>query len=96
MNNRKKITVLRTKIDEIDHKILDLYQQRLETVVEIASLKIEASMEAEQPARLTDIRKERAEYIEGTQIDPATLDRLITLFHDDAVAIQKAIIQNKT
>lgn len=96
MNNRKKITVLRTKIDEIDHEILDLYQQRLETVVEIASLKVEASMEAEQPVRLAEIKKERAQYIEGTQIDPSTLERLITLFHDDAVAIQKAILQNKT
>ncbi len=96
MDSVKQIKVLRTKIDEIDHKILDLYQQRLETVVQIAQIKVDQGMDAEQPDRLLQIRQDRLNYIESSNIKTATLEKLITLFHDDAVAIQQVIIFRKS
>ena len=95
MASEQKIKELRQEIDAVDHQILDLYQRRLEIVQEIAALKIRYGMAADQPQRLGMIREDRSAYIGSLDISESFLEKMISLFHDDAILVQERIMSKE-
>ncbi len=95
MASEQKIRELRQEIDRVDHQILDLYQRRLKIVRDIAALKIHHGMEADQPQRLGMIRQDRLAYIASLDISEGFLEKMISLFHDDAIFVQERIMSKE-
>lgn len=81
---------LRQKIDEIDHKILELLAERLKLSPKIAALKREQGLSIEPPDREEELYHERQQYLASLGItDEEIIRQLFSTIMKKSKELQK-------
>ena len=89
---RTLLNNLRTEIDAIDKKLLDIVGQRTEIVREIGRYKKENAVTILQIERWFEILKSRKDWGHDTNLDPQMVGELFELIHKHSVLTQTHIL----
>lgn len=92
--NKKKLDKLRTKIDEVDLKLLYLFNQRAELVLELARIKRNLDMKLFDPQRERDIFVR----VTGKNPGPLSPDSIVRLYErliDESRRLERTEVYNK-
>ena len=93
--DKKKITNIRDKIDEIDTKLLYLLNQRAEIVLSLAKEKVKKGL------KLYDPEREREIFVRMTEKNPGPLapEAIVRLFEriiDESRSLERVKVYNKS
>ncbi|OGL31305.1 hypothetical protein A3F37_02995 [Candidatus Saccharibacteria bacterium RIFCSPHIGHO2_12_FULL_41_12] len=80
---------LRSDIDEIDSKLLDLLSQRFELVRQIGVLKKQKGIDSLQQARFDGILKRLTDKSAQNELDPDMITEIWHIIHQYSLKIQK-------
>ncbi len=79
---------LRREIDECDQKLLELLASRLSLSREAGRIKRKQGADILQPGRQQDLFADRQQRARVLGLDPGFVERLLTLLHEESVAVQ--------
>jgi chorismate mutase len=85
---RSDVEALRTRIDEIDHQLLDLLGRRMATVREISDRKKKYAVASFQPDRWQEIVASRTEYGAGVGLPEDFVLDIFQRVHEEAIRQQ--------
>jgi chorismate mutase len=85
---RKRISDLRLKIDELDTQILQLLAKRMETAADIGRHKKDAGMDALQLERWKEVVEDRLAQGKGLGLSRNFLMKLLHAIHEEALRVQ--------
>ena len=91
----KNINRLRDSIDEIDFKLIDLFEERMKISEEIASLKQPLNVTVLQTERWKKMLRDRLSSGEKRGISKAYLSHLFELIHEHSIKMQNDIVNLK-
>ncbi|MCB9202033.1 MAG: bifunctional 3-deoxy-7-phosphoheptulonate synthase/chorismate mutase type II [Flavobacteriales bacterium] len=91
-----KLNALRTQIDELDHQILDLINDRFGISKQIGELKKEHNVAVFQSDRWNEIIKDSKEKGAKIGLSGEFVEKLLQLIHVESVEIQNQIMVDKT
>ena len=89
----ENITVLRTKIDEIDETLLTILAKRMGISREIGVYKKEHNMPILQSGRYSDILENRAKQGESLGLSAAFVQEIMKSIHEESVKVQMDIMK---
>ncbi len=89
-----KLENLRSRIDSIDHEIMEVLAQRMGIVKQIGQYKKENKVTALQINRWTQIMEDRSRLAEKLSLDDTFIKSLFQLIHEDSVRQQSDIMDN--
>jgi chorismate mutase len=89
-----KLEILRSRIDGIDHEIMEILAQRMNIVKQIGQYKKENKVTALQINRWSQIMEDRARLAEKLNLDDLFVKSLFQLIHEDSVRQQTEIMDN--
>ena len=92
---KKKIDNVRTKIDEIDTKLLYLLNQRAEIVLDLAKEKIKKGLKLYDPEREKEIFVRMTEKNPGP-LAPEAIVRLFERIIDESRSLERVKVYNKS
>ncbi len=92
---KKKINNVRTKIDEIDTKLLYLLNQRAEIVLDLAKEKIKKGLKLYDPEREKEIFVRMTEKNPGP-LAPEAIVRLFERIIDESRSLERVKVYNKS
>jgi chorismate mutase len=87
-----KLESLRTHIDEVDEKLLNVLAERFKIINSIGEFKKENNTTILQPDRWFEILKTRGLIGDELNLDDAFVDQLLKIIHKESVAIQTKIM----
>ena len=90
-----KLELLRSRIDGIDHEIMEVLAQRMNIVRQIGQYKKENKVTALQINRWTQIMEDRSKLAEKLSLDDSFVKSLFQLIHEDSVRQQSEIMDNE-
>ena len=90
-----KLELLRSRIDMIDHEIMEVLAQRMNIVKQIGQYKKENQVTALQINRWAQIMEDRSKLAEKLSLDDAFVKSLFQLIHEDSVRQQSDIMDNE-
>ena len=90
-----KLELLRSRIDGIDHEIMEVLAQRMNIVRQIGQYKKENKVTALQINRWTQIMEDRSKLAEKLSLDDTFVKSLFQLIHEDSVRQQSEIMDNE-
>jgi chorismate mutase len=85
---------LRSRIDEIDHEIMEILASRMEIVKQIGLYKKQNKVTALQINRWSQIMEDRTKLANKLQLDEVFVKTLFQLIHEDSVRQQTEIMDN--
>jgi chorismate mutase len=85
---------LRSRIDEIDHEIMEILASRMEIVKQIGLYKKQNKVTALQINRWSQIMEDRTKLANKLQLDETFVKTLFQLIHEDSVRQQTEIMDN--
>lgn len=83
-----EITLLRQKIDSVDHDLLQLLRQRMQCSHQIATLKHKAGMTVYQPERWAEMVDDRLHQAHSLGLDTAFVRDLLEKIHGESLRVQ--------
>lgn len=89
-----KLEILRSRIDAVDHEIMEVLAQRMGIVRQIGEYKKENKVTALQINRWAQIMEDRSLLAEKLSLDDAFVKALFQLIHEDSVRQQSDIMDN--
>jgi chorismate mutase len=89
-----KLELLRSRIDGIDHEIMETLAQRMSIVREIGQYKKENKVTALQINRWAQIMEDRSGLAEKLSLDDTFVKSVFQLIHEDSVRQQSEIMDN--
>jgi len=89
-----KLEILRSRIDSVDHEIMEVLAQRMSIVKQIGLYKKENKVTALQINRWTQIMEDRSRLAEKLSLDDTFIKALFQLIHEDSVRQQSDIMDN--
>ena len=90
-----KLENLRSRIDDIDHEIMEVLAQRMGIVRQIGQYKKENKVTALQINRWAQIMEDRSLLAEKLDLDNAFVQAIFQLIHEDAVRQQSEIMDKE-
>lgn len=90
-----KLEMLRSRIDMIDHEIMEVLAQRMNIVRQIGQYKKENKVTALQINRWAQIMEDRAKLAEKLNLDDTFIKALFQLIHEDSVRQQSDIMDSE-
>jgi chorismate mutase len=90
-----KLELLRSRIDMIDHEIMEVLAQRMNIVKQIGQYKKENQVTALQINRWAQIIEDRSKLAEKLSLDDTFVKSLFQLIHEDSVRQQSDIMDNE-
>jgi chorismate mutase len=87
-----KLELLRSRIDEIDHEIMEVLAQRMSIVEQIGLYKKKNKVTALQINRWAQIMEDRSRLAEKLSLDDTFVKSLFQLIHEDSVRQQSEIM----
>jgi chorismate mutase len=87
---------LRGTLDELDSELVQLLQQRMETVASIGDLKAEHAMTVFQLDRFSHIFKARGEEAKNLGVHPGLIEELFQVVHKYSVQKQIEVRKDRT
>ena len=82
------LSVLRSRIDELDHEMLRLLSERMDISRHMATLKREAGMSVYQPKRWEAVLADRLKQAEDLSLDQSFVKELLEKIHGESVRVQ--------
>lgn len=89
-----KLQNLRTEIDDIDHKLLEILAERFKIITEIGQYKKDNNTTILQPDRWFDILNTRKELAKDLNLSDEFVDYLLKLIHKESVSLQTKILNS--
>ena len=89
-----KLELLRSRIDGIDHEIMEILAQRMNIIRQIGIYKKENKVTALQINRFAQIMEDRSRLAEKLSLDDAFVKAMFQLIHEDSVRQQSEIMDN--
>ena len=89
-----KLELLRSRIDGIDHEIMEILAQRMNIIRQIGIYKKENKVTALQINRFAQILEDRSRLAEKLSLDDAFVKAMFQLIHEDSVRQQSEIMDN--
>ena len=89
------LQLLRSKIDTLDHEIINLFSQRFKIVEKIGNYKKENKVTVYQQERWNEIIESRKNTAEFLKINIKFIQEYIDLIHNESIRIQTQIVNNK-
>ena len=89
-----KLQNLRTEIDDIDHKLLEILAERFKIINQIGKYKKDNNTTILQPDRWFEILNSRKELAKDLHLSDEFVDRLLKLIHKESVSIQTKILNS--
>jgi chorismate mutase len=89
-----KLQNLRTEIDDIDHKLLEILTERFKIINQIGEYKKENNTTILQPDRWFDILNSRKELAKELNLSDEFIDHLLKLIHKESVSLQTKILNS--
>jgi chorismate mutase len=86
------LTLLRSKIDGIDQRILEVLAERMEVVRQIGEVKKDANLTVLQINRWAEIFQSRGELGSQLGLDAEMIRQLYELIHLESIALQEKIV----
>lgn len=83
---------LRTQIDDIDYKLLEILAERFEIINRIGQYKKDNNTTILQPKRWFEILNSRKDLAKDLDLSDEFIDRLLKLIHKESVSIQTKIL----
>ncbi len=90
-----QLELLRSRIDGIDHEIMEILAQRMSIVQQIGLYKKENKVTALQINRWAQIMEDRAKLAEKLNLDDAFVKAVFQLIHEDSVRQQSEIMDRE-
>ena len=90
------LNLLRSKIDQIDHKMLEILAQRMEIVRQIGMVKKDANLTVLQIKRWAEIFQSRGEHGSRLGLDAEMIRQLYELIHLESIALQEKIVGDES
>lgn len=88
----QKLSDIRTEIDDIDARILDLIKERLQLVQKIADEKMDKHVAAFQLERYIDIIRSRTQWATQKELTSDFVEKLYQLIHEESIRTQIEIL----
>lgn len=88
------LDTLRSRIDGIDHEIMEILASRMEIVRQIGTYKKENKVTALQINRWTQIQQDRVTLARKLNIDETLVNQIFQLIHEDSVRMQTEIMDS--
>jgi chorismate mutase len=85
---------LRNQIDSIDFQLIELVASRMEISEKMGEYKFKNNVTVLQMERWLEILRTRTEHGTLRAMEPAFIERLMTLLHQESIRIQTAILNN--
>ena len=85
---------LRNQIDSIDFQLIELVASRMEISEKLGEYKFKNNVAVLQMERWLEILRTRMEHGTLQALEPAFIERLMTLLHQESIRIQTAILDN--
>lgn len=89
-NVAPELAVLRTRIDELDRKLVEVLAQRLEVCNEVAHLKEKSDTPIIQPQRVRDVLTSRRQWAIDRAVDPDFIEQIIRVVLGETHRIEVA------
>ena len=89
------LNALRTEIDKLDDRLLELLAERMRVACEIGRYKREHGMPVLQARRYEELLSRRTEQAAGLGMDPAFMHTVLRAIHEESVRQQMQIIDEK-
>jgi chorismate mutase len=89
-----KLQNLRTEIDDIDHKLLEVLTERFKIINQIGEYKKANNTTILQPDRWFDILNSRKELAKDLNLSDEFIDHLLKLIHKESVSLQTKILNS--
>ncbi|MGV6860823.1 MAG: chorismate mutase [Putridiphycobacter sp.] len=90
-----KLACLRSEIDEIDEKLLQILAERFKLIEEIGTYKKENNTTILQPDRWFEILNSRQILAEDLNLNALFIDKLLKIIHQESVGLQTKIMNKK-
>lgn len=90
MTQNPNLSDLRSRIDAIDHAIVDLLSQRMEVCREVAEIKEHTGTTVIQPQRVRDVITSRRQWALDTGVDPDFAEQLFRILLSETHRIEVA------
>lgn len=93
-NNNVSISELfsfRNQIDEIDYRVIELFNERVNIAYKIGLFKKERKISALQIDRYQELLNNRVEYAQGLSISKDFIMKLFEIIHEESVRVQSSI-----
>ena len=88
------LDTLRSRIDGIDHEIMEILASRMEIVRQIGMYKKENKVTALQINRWTQIQQDRVNLARKLNLDEILVNQIFQLIHEDSVRMQTEIMDS--
>jgi len=85
---------LRNQIDSIDFQLIELVASRMNISEKMGDYKFKNNVAVLQLERWMEILRTRTDHGTMKQMDPAFIEKLMTLLHQESIRIQTAILDN--
>jgi chorismate mutase len=85
---------LRNQIDSIDFQLIELVASRMEISEKMGEYKFKNNVAVLQMERWLEILRSRTEHGTSRELEPAFIERLMTLLHQESIRIQTAILDD--
>jgi chorismate mutase len=89
-----KLEELRNQIDSIDYQLIELLSSRMKIAEKMGDYKFKNNVTVLQMERWLEILRTRTEHGTLLHLDPAFVERILTLIHQESIRIQTAILNN--
>jgi chorismate mutase len=85
---------LRNQIDSIDFQLIELVASRMNISEKMGEYKFKNNVAVLQMERWLEILRTRSDHGTARNMEPAFIERLMTLLHQESIRIQTAILDN--
>jgi chorismate mutase len=85
---------LRNQIDSIDFQLIELVASRMDISEKMGEYKFKNNVAVLQMERWLEILRTRTGHGTSRSLEPAFIERLMTLLHQESIRIQTAILDN--
>jgi chorismate mutase len=89
-----QLAALRNQVDSIDYQIIELIASRMNISEKMGEYKFKNNVAVLQMERWMEILKTRTEHGSHLNMEPAYIERLMTLLHQECIRIQTAILDD--
>jgi chorismate mutase len=89
-----QLAELRNQVDSIDYQIIELISSRMNISEKMGEYKYKNNVAVLQMERWMEILRTRTEHGTHLNMEPAYIERLMTLLHQESIRIQTAIMDD--